>query len=394
MKRKGDVDLRNISTRRAQQTIRDLALNLEDYDLQTKVLEQDLIALEAKYHDNCLSTYIQKAERMKKQSDSDPKPVDPYTEAFKELLQVIEEEFREGKAFEMTALRLQYETFLQKYGIASYRGEKLKRRLMKYFKGKVTFHKPGSAKKSELVYSSDIDIRTTINKIADMKKAIREEGIEQDLFSDENDSYDLSLVNTAILIRSAIKSVDGIAANRCIDKNDITEERAKAIIPEILFRFAAALLGGSQAHDIVKDSNNIDKHLERKIISLCQDIIYTVKKSRVKTPKHVGLSMSIKHLTGSKQVVNMLHSQGHCLSYDDLCRIESAIATETLELAEQSGGVYIPTNLVPVGPFVQLWTTSISMRKHVVEKEQLMFWEVCFIKRDQQRYVSSHFNYQ
>ena len=55
-KRKCDVELRNISTPRAQQTIR------------TKVLEQDLIALEAKLHDNCLSTYVYilKAERVKK----------------------------------------------------------------------------------------------------------------------------------------------------------------------------------------------------------------------------------------------------------------------------------------------------------------------------------------
>ena len=180
----------------------------------------------------------------------------------------------------MTVLRFQYETFLQKYGIASYRGEKLKKRFMKHFKGKVTFHKPGAggANQSEVVYSSDIDTRTTVNKIADIKKEIREEGIEQDFFSDENESYDLTLVNRAILIRSAIKSVAGIAANSCIDEN-ITEEIAVAIIPEIPFRLAAALLGESLAHDIVKDSNNMDKDLERKLISLCQDIIYTVQKS-------------------------------------------------------------------------------------------------------------------
>ena len=90
----------------------------------------------------------------------------------------------------MTALRFQYEPFLQKYGTASYRGEKLKERFIKHFKGKVTFRKPGAggANQSEVVYSSDIDIRTTINKIADIKKEIREEGTEedeQDFFSDK-----------------------------------------------------------------------------------------------------------------------------------------------------------------------------------------------------------------
>ena len=199
----------------------------------------------------------------------------------------------------MTALRFQYEPFLQKYGIA--RGEKLKKHFIKHFKGKVTFYKPGAggANQSEVVYSSDIDIRTTINKIADIKKEIRKESIEQDeedFFSDKNDSYDLTLVNRAILIRPAVKSVDVIAANSCIDKNNITKEIAVAIIPKILFHSAAALLGESLAHD--KDSNNRDKDLERKLIPLCQGIIYTVQKSRVKTPKHVGMSMSIKYLTG------------------------------------------------------------------------------------------------
>ena len=79
----------------------------------------------------------------------------------------------------MTALRFQYKTFLQKYGIASYKSQKLKKRFMKHFKGKVIFHKPdvGGANQSEVVYSSNIVIRTTINKIADIKKEIREEGI-------------------------------------------------------------------------------------------------------------------------------------------------------------------------------------------------------------------------
>ena len=114
---------------------------------------------------------------------------------------------------------------------------------------------------------------------------------------------------------------------------------------------------------LVKDSNNMDSDMDRRVVALCQDIIYTVKKSRVKTPKHIGLAMSIKHLTGSKQVVNMLHSQGHCISYDDLCRIESAIASDTLQLAEASRGVYIPSNIIPSGSFVHAAMDNIDIKK-------------------------------
>lgn len=110
-----------------------------------------------------------------------------------------------------------------------------------------------------------------------------------------NDTENLSLLNAAVLIRSAIKDIQGIATGGCVDKNDITEEKAKEMIPDTLFRFVASLLGGSLAHDIVECSTDMDKEVEKRVISLCQDIIYTVKRSRVKTPKHVGLSVSIKN---------------------------------------------------------------------------------------------------
>ena len=355
-----------------QQTICDIASKISDYDLSTKVLNQDLIAVETKYHRYCLSVYKRRADRIEKGTEQEPKPVDPYAEAFTELLQVIEEDIRMGKAFEMSALVLKFETFLQKFGIASYRGEKLKKRLLNSFKGKLTFHQPAERNQSELVYSSEVDLRTTINKIAELKRKIKEDEIEEDLFSDMTDSDHITLVNASVLLRSAIKDVHGIATKSSIDKSDITEEKAKDIIPEILFRFAACLLGGNLAHDIVKDSNNMDNDMERRVLSLCQDIMYIVKKSRVKTPKHIGLALSVKHLTGSKQVVNMLHSQGHCISYDDLCRVESAIASNTQQQAEESGGVYIPSNIIPGGSFVQAAMDNIDTNEETRSGEGTM----------------------
>lgn len=241
-KKKGDASLVNVCSPEVQQTIYDVASQVNDYNLSTKVLNQDLIALEAKYHTNCLSAYKRRADRAEKQTDSGPKPVDPYAEAFKELLQVIEEDIRMGKAFEMTALCVQFETFLQKFSTASYRGETLKKCLINYFRDKLTFHKPTGANQSELVYSNEVDIRTTLNKIAEMKRKIKDKEIEEDLFTDLSESDHLTIVNAAVLIRSAVRNVHGIATNSN-DKNDITEEKAKEMIPETLFRFAASLLG-------------------------------------------------------------------------------------------------------------------------------------------------------
>ena len=119
-----------------------------------------------------------------------------------------EDDRRMGKAYEITALRIQYEKYLKTFGITSNRNEKLKKRLTNYFGGKLTFHKPTEANQSELVYSKEIDIRTTINKIADMKSKLKDEEVEGDLFSEVQESDYLTLANAAILIRS--ESCSGI----------------------------------------------------------------------------------------------------------------------------------------------------------------------------------------
>ena len=57
---------------------------------------------------------------------------------------------------------------------------------------------------------------------------------------------------------------------------------------------------------------------ERKILSLAQDVIHCTSHGQKKLPKHISLAMSVRHLTGSKQIVTMLNSRGNCSSYDVL----------------------------------------------------------------------------
>ena len=43
----------------------------------------------------------------------------------------------------------------------------------------------------------------------------------------------------------------------------------------------------------------------------------------------------------------MLHSQGHTVRYDDVCRMESAIATQVRSEMCDSGDAYLPSNIRP-----------------------------------------------
>ena len=65
--------------------------------------------------------------------------------------------------------------------------------------------------------------------------------------------------------------------------------------------------------------------------SFGQDLIYTVSKGHIKTPKHVLLACTIKSLTGSAQIINILDRFGHGIAYCQVEEIETAIALQQLE---------------------------------------------------------------
>ena len=70
---------------------------------------------------------------------------------------------------------------------------------------------------------------------------------------------------------------------------------------------------------------------------LGQDIVQCSTHGRFKPPKHASLSMSVRHLTGSKQLIKILKRMGHCCSYDETEVIDTSLAKESLAKAEETG---------------------------------------------------------
>ena len=56
--------------------------------------------------------------------------------------------------------------------------------------------------------------------------------------------------------------------------------------------------------------------------------------------------MAVCHLTGSKQIINILNRMGHCASYDTVEMIDTALAREILAKTEAEG-VAISLNIAP-----------------------------------------------
>jgi len=61
---------------------------------------------------------------------------------------------------------------------------------------------------------------------------------------------------------------------------------------------------------------------------LAQDIMHSVTHGHVKLPKHAGVAVAVRHITGSKEIVTMLNRMGYCSSYDEVESIDTSIAEE------------------------------------------------------------------
>ena len=116
----------------------------------------------------------------------------------------------------------------------------------------------------------------------------------------------------------------------------------KKIVSEQLFLFLSVLMFGKRP-----ESPQFDNDMQRKVLSVAQDILFSAPSSCCKTPKHIGLAVSMKHITGSKMVLKLLHSLGHSISYEDISSLDSATASNLMADLAEDGENYLPTNVSP-----------------------------------------------
>ena len=168
---------------------------------------------------------------------------------------------------------------------------------MKAFGNHIQFRQPNY--KSELVFSKDVP-----------KGAAIETACEQ-AFSEEK-----RLEEAALILR---REVFAVYANMpplpCPPSSTYLLSKQTGI-PPLLFIFTKALLSSK---------NNSTFSSERLIDSLCHDICYHLTNGQWKTPKHLLLGMSLRHITGSSKVVTFLYHLGHCVSHSTLLELETAM---------------------------------------------------------------------
>ena len=74
-------------------------------------------------------------------------------------------------------------------------------------------------------------------------------------------------------------------------------------------------------------------------------MISSVTNGSILTAKHFLLAVLLHSITGIKQIIEILHKMGHCMSYNKTCEIEIRMAVRTLAQTKQSD--ILP--LLPIG---------------------------------------------
>ena len=266
------------------------------------------IPTEAKYRKVCHSKYVSKSNLQYQERKEDNSEGDLYTKAFEKMVVDIQSVIAAGKAYDMTSLLSWYQSLLLECGIEtgkSYRSERLKNRLKLHFENNIVFHKQPDPSKPEIVYSSKISLQDVINNASSMSvESSRAEGDFKAAKTDSGQEQTVTLYHASQIIKSDIKNCDSIKVQP-LDKEDLCLSKAKEVIPESLYSLLCWVI--SNPSKIQGDDSAVPKCIneadERRIIMIAQDIVPSATHGRVKTPKHVALGMSVRHITGSNRLL-------------------------------------------------------------------------------------------
>lgn len=153
-----------------------------------------------------------------------------------------------------------------------------------------------------------------------------------------DDSF-LSLVHVALKIRQELIETPGHKGF------SVSEDDAIACVPDSLYMLLRLIFGGQEALENDNSEKNEDL-LRRRVLSIAQDLVHCVSRGRKCTPKHIGLATTLHQATQSKQLLELFNKAGHCLNYEQVMKVDNALAESTLKSMDPATGAIIPSNMV------------------------------------------------
>ena len=151
-----------------------------------------------------------------------------------------------------------------------------------------------------------------------------------------------------MIVRAAIRDAPGMTCPWPPTSKDLTLETARSVIPSELFNLIAWCCGLSE-EPCFTDNTYVNDEDHTKLLSVCQDIVYMASNGRKQTPKSLCLGMTVRHLTGSSQMIKLLNNLGHCSSWDTTIGLDTSLAQlqlATAHIVPQGFAEKVPTILV------------------------------------------------
>ena len=219
----------------------------------------------------------------------------------------------------------------------------MKRRLKNHYGDQIVFHDHYDRSKPQFIYSSEISLQDTINTATKLSEMINEKD-ERHIVHEMDPNNNSVILQTASLLRHEIKGCSSLNTNP-VNPKEIRTEKAQEIVPVSLYNLIKWTIEGPNEEILNTETKDISRrdNIKRQVLSIGQDMIYCVSKGSVRTPKHIGLAVSIEHMTGSKKVVTMLNRFGHAINYDELQRFDTAIAENIIK--SDNTDTLLPSNI-------------------------------------------------
>jgi hypothetical protein len=162
----------------------------------------------------------------------------------------------------------------------------------------------------------------------------------------------------------------------------VSEDEAIPCIPDSLYMLLSLIFGGQEALEHVEDDSSENKEdlVRSRVLSVAQDLVYCVSGGKKWTPKHIGLANTLHQATRSKNLVQLFHMAGHCLSYEQVLKVDTSLAESTLKAIDPATGAVIPPNIV-ANKFIHYTTDNIDILdetldgKNTFHATQMAVWQ-------------------
>ena len=304
--------MQNASTFPLDSRVRKCSLELQDDCLLAKLSAGDLVALEAKYHPQCLVTYYHKANEVQKDEEKTNHEKMCHGIAFAELVSYLDDlrnEKDSAHVIKLAELTKMYVVRLEQLGIeqpSRVRSTTLKTRILAQFPD-ISEHKEG--RDILLAFNKDIGLA--------LKKA----------FNSNYDDDAICLAKAASIVRR------DMLKTKALFSGSFSNDSQENAIPHSFLALTRMILDGpdiqSQSTTISQEALSVSQmllfnsHIRRRSTSL-----RSKHNTDRETPLPIYVGLMVHAKTRSRDIVDMLHHLGLSIPYDRVMNISIALGNQ------------------------------------------------------------------